>query len=296
MTLLTPAAPGRALPWWQRKSGRRHLQRVVVTVLLWLVLILVMVPFLWMLSTALKDEGAVFFQPPEWVPAPLRWDNFYQAVTQIPFFTFFQNSVLITSLAVVGTLLSSSLAAFAFARLRAPARGFLFIVLLCTLMLPGEVTLVSTYLLFKSLGWLNTYLPLIVPAFFGAPFYIFLLRQFFMTLPVELDEAARIDGAGYLRIYRQLVLPLSKPALTTVAVFTFFANWSDFLGPLIYLNNIDRYTLAVGLNYFIGQYSGQTPWNWFMAASLLAMLPCLLVFLVAQRWFIQGAVLTGIKG
>jgi ABC-type glycerol-3-phosphate transport system permease component len=164
------------------------------------------------------------------------------------------------------------------------------------MMLPGEVTLVSTYLIFKNLGWLDTYLPLVVPAYFGTPFYIFLLRQFFMTLPLEMDEAARIDGAGLFRIYWQIVLPLAKPGLTTVAVFAFFGSWSDFLAPLIYINTMEKFTLAVGLNYFIGQFPGQTPWNYFMAASLLAMIPCLVVFLVAQRWFIQGAVLTGIKG
>jgi ABC-type glycerol-3-phosphate transport system permease component len=249
-----------------------------------------------MLSTALKDAGSVWLQPIQWVPQPARWDNFYQAVTQIPFVTFFLNSCVVTGLSVVGTLLSCSMAAYAFARLRAPDRTILFIILLATMMLPGEVSLVSTYLLFRGLGWLDTFKPLIVPAFFGAPFYIFLLRQFFLTIPRELDEAARIDGAGYACVYWRIVLPLSKPGLITVAVFTFFASWSDFLSPLIYLNSTEKYTLAVGLNFFLGQYGSETPWNWFMAASLLAMLPCLIVFLVAQRWFIQGAVLTGIKG
>jgi ABC-type glycerol-3-phosphate transport system permease component len=296
MAVITRPVQAHALPWWRSKSGRRRLQRVLATTLIWLLLAVVMTPFFWMLSTALKEEGQVWLQPPRWIPQPLRWDNFYQAVTQIPFLTFFINSVIVTGLSVLGTLLSCSMAAYAFARLRAPDRTILFIILLATMMLPGEVTLVSTYLLFKGLGWLDSFKPLVVPAFFGAPFYIFLLRQFFLTIPLELDEAARIDGAGYFRIYWRIVLPLAKPGLVTVAVFTFFGSWSDFLRPLIYLNSMDKYTLAVGLNYFIGQFSSQTPWNWFMAASVLAMMPCLIVFLVAQRWFIQGAVLTGIKG
>ena len=163
------------------------------------------------------------------------------------------------------------------------------------MILPGEVTLVSTYLIFKVFGWLDSYNPLIVPAYFGQAFYIFMLRQFYLTLPLELDDAAKIDGCGFFGIYSRIILPLSKPALTTVAIFAFFETWNAFQGPLIYLNTMEKYPVSVGLTFFHDQYTG-TPWNQMMAASLLAMIPCLIVFFFAQRTFIQGAVLTGLKG
>ena len=230
-----------------------------------------------------------------WITHKLQLSNFATATSVIPFWDYAVNSVHITLLVLLGSVGSSALVAYAFARLRARGRDILFVILLSRLMLPGEVTLVSTYLIFKFLGWLDTYNPLIVPAYFGSAFYIFMLRQFYLTLPIELDDAAKIDGCGYLGIFTRIILPLSKPGLATVAIFSFFDTWNAFQAPLIYLNTMEKYTLSVGLTFFHDQYMG-TPWNQMMAASLLTMIPCLVVFFFAQRTFIQGAVLTGLKG
>jgi len=292
--------PTRAAGWspaglMASKRFRGRAQIATATLLIVLGALLVLVPFAWMVSTSVKPDGEVFLVPVRWIPRRLQLENYAVATSAIPFWSYAANSVYVTALVLVGAVVSSSLVAYAFARLRARARDLLFIILLSRLMLPGEVTLVSTYLIFKNLGWLDTYNPLIVPTYFGNAFFIFLLRQFFMTLPVELDDAAKIDGCGYFGIFARIVLPLSKPALATVAIFSFFETWNAFQGPLIYLNTMEKYTLPVGLTFFHDQYMG-TPWNQMMAASLLTMVPCLVVFFFGQRTFIQGAVLTGIKG
>jgi ABC-type glycerol-3-phosphate transport system permease component len=278
-----------------RKRFRGTAQIAVSTTIIVVGAVVVLIPFVWMLSTSVKSNAEVFLIPVRWIPRQIELSNYAAATTAIPFWRYAINSVYISMMVVIGSVVSSSLVAFAFARLRAPGREVLFIILLSTLMLPGEVTLVSTYLIFHYLGWLDTYNPLIVPYFFGSAFYIFLLRQFYLTLPIELDDAAKIDGCGYFGIFARIVLPLSKPALATVAIFAFFNSWNQFQAPLIYLNTMEKFTIPVGLNFFIDQYSG-TPWNQMMAASLLAMIPCLVVFFFAQRTFIQGAVLTGLKG
>lgn len=277
------------------KRFRHRAQLAISTIVIVLGAIVVLIPFVWMVSTSVKPDGEVFLVPVRWIPRRLQLQNYALATSVIPFWGYAVNSVHVTVLIVLGAVASSSLVAYAFARLRARGRDILFIVLLSRLMLPYEVTLVSTYLIFKSLGWLDTYNPLIVPAYFGNAFFIFMLRQFYLTLPRELDDAAKIDGCGYFGIYARIILPLSKPALATVAIFSFFDNWNAFQGPLIYLNTMEKYTLPVGLTFFRDQYMG-TPWNQMMAASLLTMIPCLVVFFFAQRTFIQGAVLTGIKG
>jgi ABC-type glycerol-3-phosphate transport system permease component len=277
------------------KSFRGRAQITIATVVVVLGAIVILVPFVWMVSTSLKADGEVFLIPIRWIPRQLRFENYALATTAIPFWGYAVNTVYITLLVLIGSVGSSALVAYAFARLRARARDLLFVILLSRLMLPGEVTLVSTYLTFRYLGWIDTYNPLIVPHWFGNAFFIFLLRQFFMTLPIELDDAAKIDGCGYFGIFARIILPLSKPALATVAIFSFFETWNAFQGPLIYLNTMEKYTLSVGLTFFHDQYTG-TPWNQMMAASLLTMLPCLVVFFFGQRTFIQGAVLTGIKG
>jgi ABC-type glycerol-3-phosphate transport system permease component len=277
------------------KRFRSSIQLGVSMVLIVGGAILVLIPFAWMVSTSVKPDGEVFLIPIRWIPHQLQLSNFDAATSVFPFWAYAVNSVHITLLVLFGSLLSSSLVAYAFARLRARGRDLLFIILLSRLMLPGEVTLVSTYLIFKALNWLDTYNPLIVPAYFGSAFYIFLLRQFYLTLPVELDDAAKIDGCSYLGIFWRIILPLAKPALATVAIFSFFDTWNAFQLPLIYLNTMEKYTLSVGLTFFHDQYMG-TPWNQMMAASLLTMIPCLIVFFFAQRTFIQGAVLTGLKG
>jgi ABC-type glycerol-3-phosphate transport system permease component len=257
--------------------------------------IIVSIPFVWMLSTSLKDEGSVFLYPPQWWPQPLQPQNYVQAMTVLPFALFFRNTLITTLVPLVGALFSCSLVAYSFARLRWPGRDIWFLVLLATLMLPEQVTMIPRFILFRNLGWINTFYPLIVPPFFAVgAFNIFLLRQFFMTISTETDDAAKIDGAGVLGIYWRILLPLSKPALAAVAVFVFKAHWDDFLSPLIYLHSQSNFTLALGLRAFQGEYG--TDWNLLMAASLVVMLPVLLLFFFLQRYFIQGVVVSGLKG
>jgi ABC-type glycerol-3-phosphate transport system permease component len=247
-----------------------------------------------MLLSSLKPDYAIFAVPPQLIPNPPRWQNYPEALTFVPFGRYTLNTLLISVVTILGHLLSCTLIAYAFARLRAPGRDILFLVMLATMMLPYPVTMVPLYIIFQRLEWVNTILPLTVPAFFGSPLYIFLLRQFFLTLPVELEDAARIDGAGTLRIIRHIILPLSLPALATVAIFTFQTTWNDFLPPLIYLQNPQNFTVTLGLQFFRTSYTSR--WAYLMAASLVTMLPVVIIFLLAQRLFIEGITLTGLKG
>ena len=276
------------------KSSRGLIGKIIAYTLLIIGSILIMIPVFWMVSSALKPNNQIFLFPPQWIPNPIQWDNFVTAMTSLPFGTYFQNTMIIEVGSIVGTVLSCSIVAYGFARLNAPGRNFWFVVLLSTMMLPGVVTMIPVYLIFRQLGWVNTFLPLIVPNFFGSAFFIFLLRQFFMTIPRDFEEAARIDGANTWQVLTRIMLPLSKPALATVTIFTFMGVWNDFMGPLIYLNKPETYTLALGLNFFKGQYVSQ--WNLLMAASLVMMLPLVLLFFVAQKAFIEGITLTGVKG
>jgi multiple sugar transport system permease protein len=281
--------------WRTRRSGDSR-ARLLTLVLLCLGTVLIMVPFYWMLSTAFKDPSQVYAYPPQWIPNPVRYQNFADAASLVPLWTFARNSAVIVIGVMAGTLLSCSLAAYGFARLRAPGRNLIFFVLLATLMLPSTVTLVPTYIGFNKLGWINSFAPLIVPAFFGSPFYIFLLRQFYMTIPRDLEESARLDGASSFRIWWNIILPLSKPVLATVAVFTFFATYNDFFGPLIYLNDQSKQTVAVALSYFTGSPTVGPQMHLLMAMATLAIVPSLLMFLLAQRYFVQSIVTTGLKG
>jgi multiple sugar transport system permease protein len=253
-----------------------------------------LLPLFWMLSSSLKPEWQVLANPPVWLPNPPRWENYHEALTYLPFGRYALNTLIISLGCIVGHVLSCTLVAYAFARLRAPGKGFLFLLVLSTLMLPYPVTMVPLFALFNRLGWIDTFLPLIVPAFFGNAFYIFLLRQFFLTLPPELEDAARIDGANTLQILWRVILPISTPALATVIIFTFQATWNDFLQPLIYLQNQSHYTLTLGLNFFRGSF--QVNWAYLMAASLVVVLPVVVVFFLTQRLFIQGIAMTGMKG
>lgn len=255
---------------------------------------LFMIPFLWMLSTSLKGEVGLFDLPPRWIPDPVHWDNYAKGVQSFPFLRYTWNTTFLTVVAMIGSVLSSSLVAYAFARLRWPGRTAWFVILLGTMMLPPQVTMIPVFILFRKLDWINTYLPLTVPYFFGGAFYIFLLRQFFLTIPRELSEAAKIDGCPEFMIYWRIFLPLSKPALATLAIFTFMGTWNDFLGPLIYLSDPDKFTLALGLRSFQMQYG--TRWNVMMAASILVMLPTVILFFSCQKYFIEGITLTGVKG
>ncbi|GAH54781.1 unnamed protein product, partial [marine sediment metagenome] len=251
-------------------------------------------PFLWMLSTSLKPSNQIFIFPPKWIPHPFKWSNYPEGWTILPFTTFLKNTTIITGLSVLGNLISCSLVAFAFARLRCHTRNFLFMLMLSTMMIPYQVIIIPQFIIFKTLNWIDTFKPLIVPAWLGYPFFIFLLRQFFMTIPFELDDAAKIDGCSALRIYWSIMLPLSKPALAAVAIFSFVGNWNNFMGPLIYLSSAEKYTLALGLQLFQGQYMIEM--GLLMAASVLVLLPIIIVFFFAQKYFIQGITLTGLKG
>jgi len=224
-----------------------------------------------------------------------QWHNYLDAWRALPFTIFLRNTTIITLAAILGQVLSASVVAYAFARLRWPGRDTLFIVVLATLMLPGQVTMIPVYLIFRELRWIDTLLPLIVPAWLGGgAMFIFLLRQFFLTIPVELEEAARIDGASSAAIFARIMLPLSKPILATIAVFSFIHHWNDFMGPLIYLNSTDKMTLALGLRVFQGTYGSD--WHLMMAASTAVLLPVLIIFFFAQKQFVRSIVLTGIKG
>jgi ABC-type glycerol-3-phosphate transport system permease component len=269
-------------------------RRWVVASLLWGVALLFLVPLLWMVSSSLKPNYQIFEVPPRWIPNPPRWQNYVEALTVLPFDRYVFNTTVITGLTITGHLLSCTLIAYAFARLRAPGRDALFVVMLATMMLPYPVTMVPLYVLFNRLGWINTILPLVVPAFLGAPFYIFLMRQFFLTIPGDFEDAARIDGANTLQILWLIMVPMAKPALATVAIFTFTAAWNDFLAPLIYLQKPELYTVTLGLQFFRSTYT--TNWAYLMAASLVTTLPVIAVFFVAQRYFIEGITLTGVKG
>jgi multiple sugar transport system permease protein len=252
-------------------------------------------PFLWILSTSLKGDHEIFTIPPVWIPSELKLENYADVFDRMPFIVYLRNSVFVTIMTIFGVLLSSSVVAYSFACLKWPGRNGLFIFVLATMMLPLQVTMIPMFVLFKEIGWLNTYKPLIVPFFFGGgAFNIFLLRQFFLTIPKELLEAARIDGCSEIRIYWNIVLPLAKPALATVAILTFMFTWNDFLGPLIYLSDQLKGTLALGLAMFVGQH--QTEWGLLMAASVLMMIPMILIFVFFQRYFIRGFVMSGIKG
>lgn len=279
------------------RRSMRHGSRArswLVTGLVWGVAVLFLVPFLWMISASLKPNYQIFEVPPRWIPNPPRWENYVEALTTLPFNTYILNTAVISSLTIVGHLLSCTIIAYAFARLRAPGRDFLFVVVLATMMLPYPVTMAPLYVLFKQLGWINTFLPLVAPAFLGSAFYIFLLRQFFLTIPADFEDAARIDGANTLQILWMVILPLALPALATVAIFTFQSSWNDFLAPLIYLQKPELYTVTLGLQFFRSTYT--TNWAYLMAATLVTSLPMILIFFVAQRYFVEGITFSGVKG
>lgn len=261
-----------------------------------LVLLLVAVfifPFVVMVTTAFKASDEIFRAPPELLPRAWTIEHFVAALTQIPFWRFLVNTVVISGLSVIGTLLAAPLVAYSLAKLRWRGRSLLFIMVLATMMLPPQVTLIPIYMLWNKVGATGTILPLVIPAFLGTPFFIFLIRQFLISVPEELIEAAKVDGASELRIYWSIVLPIARPALITSAVFQFVWAWTDFLYPLIYLNDEESYTLSIGLYSFLGQHGVQ--WGPLMAACVLFTLPAFLIFLVFQRYFIGGIATGALK-
>lgn len=285
----------------QRKSARTNRLRGRLTsvsrhTVLIIVSVFFILPFLWMLSSSLKSNTQIFAQPIVWWPFPGHWDNFVIALTYpgFPFLQMLGNSIFYAGTVMIGTVISCSLVGYGFARFRFPGRNLLFMLTLATQMLPLIILFIPTYILFKSLGMIGSYAPLILPNFFGNAFFIFLMRQFFMGISWELSEAAKIDGASEFRIFWQIMLPLVRPALLVVAAFTLLWTWQDFFGPLVYLSDPSQYPLTLGLFAFQAQRT--TEWALLMAGSVLVTLPLILVFAFAQRYFVQGISMTGIKG
>lgn len=274
--------------------AKKRLKSIYAHTILILASILFLVPFVWMVSTSFKPITQVFTFPPEFLPRPFQWENYIEATKYIPFWTYTWNTAVITGLSTLGVVLSCPLVAYSFAKLRWRGRNTLFAITIGVMMIPTQVTMIPLFLLFNQLGWVGTNLPLIVPAFFGIPFSIFLLRQFFKGLPDTLREAAKIDGASEWRIYWQIMFPLAKPAVLAVALFQFMAAWTDFLGPLIYLTDEAAYALSLGLQQFQNQQGSQ--WHMMMAVSTLMTLPIIVLFFFMQKTFIRGITFTGIKG
>jgi multiple sugar transport system permease protein len=287
-TKIRPAARPQAM--------RKNLMTALKYAVLCVVASIFLLPFFWLINTSLKVETQVLTYPPVWFPQPIRWQNYADVLTTagFPFLRLLRNTVFYAGTGTLGMLLSCSVVAYGFARLRFRGRDFLFAITLSTMMLPGIVRMIPTYLMFRWFGWVGTYAPLLVPQFFGNAFNIFLLRQFFLTLPWELSDAARVDGAGEFRIFWQVMLPLVRPALLVAGVFHFMFLWDDFMGPLIYLNDSRLYPLVLGLAAFRTKY--EVRWNLMMAASLLTSAPLIVVFFIAQRHLIEGVALSGLKG
>jgi ABC-type glycerol-3-phosphate transport system permease component len=278
---------------WPRLS-RRRLERLLAYALLVGATVLFLLPFFWMISTSLKAKFQVFLYPPEWLPATPMWSNYPEALARVPFGLFAANTLFLTTINIIGSVLSCSVVGYAFARLRFPGKKTLFAVLIATLMVPEQVTFIPLFVIFRQLGWVNTYLPLTIPAFFGNPFLIFLFRQYVMTIPRDLDEAARIDGCGTWGVFYRVLLPLLRPPIMLIVVFTFLWTWNDYLKPLIYLTDYNRLTIQIGLAFFRGQFSVE--WHLLMAATLVTMVPCLAIYFAAQRHLIGGIASVGLKG
>lgn len=288
------------LPWYRTLLARRF-GRVLLHIALITTGVTFLMPFWWMLATALKPKPAVFRVPPLWLPIQdpstwdrLYWENFGRAVGFIPFVQYLYNTLFIAGLASLGVLVTAPMVAYSLSRINWPGRNILFGLTVATLFLPFYITIIPLFLVYRNLGLIGTPWPLIIPHWVGGAFYIFLLRQFFMTIPQELSEAARIDGANELRIFAQIILPLAKPALATVALFQFLASWREFFGPLIYLNRKETFTLSLGLTQFRSEFDVE--WPMLMAASVLVTFPVIALFFFTQRQFVQGITLTGIKG
>lgn len=278
----------------RRRFDRKTVQSIVSHAALITFSALFLIPFVWLFTTSLKPDTQIFAFPPVWIPSPATFQNYVVGLQFLPFLTYLKNTLIYCGLAIVGTIISSSLVAYSLARIPWRGRTVLFLAIIATLMVPAQVTMIPLFLVFKTLRWLDTLMPLIVPHFFLQPFFIFLLRQFFMTIPMELDEAARIDGASEWQIYSGIVLPLAKPVLATVGLFTFLNTWNDFLGPLVYLSSQENYTLSLGLAQFRGEHTSL--WGPMMAVTVVMTVPVIVAFFFTQRTFIQGITLTGIKG
>lgn len=292
----TSIAPTRA----RRRTPSRRMRKIGGNVVAYIVLIVMSVisifPFLWTVSTSLKGPGQIFAWPPQLVPDPIVWNNYPQVFETLPFGRFFLNTTIYTTAVTVGQLLFCSLAGYAFARLRFPGRDLIFYLYLGTMMIPGTVTLVPSFILMRWFDWVNTMWAMTIPGMLGSAFGTFLMRQFMLSLPSELDDAATVDGASKWRIYWQIILPLSKPALAVLAVFTITTVWNDFLWPLVMLHDQELYTLTLGLARFNAGMQSYTFWSGLMAAATMTIAPLIVIFIFAQRFFTEGISLTGMGG
>ena len=275
------------------KKRAETVKNIILYIILSVIALFMIIPFIWMLSTSLKEPGAVFRYPPQWIPHPFMFRNYVDTWNAVPFARFFMNSIIVSVSITVGQVFTSSLAAYAFARMQFPGRDKLFLCYLATMMIPGQVTMIPVFILLKKLGWIDTYYALILPGIFTA-YGTFMLRQFFLTIPKELEEAAIIDGLNRWQIYWRIIIPLSKPAIATLSTFVFLGAWNDFMWPLIVTNSLEMKTLPVGLASFQGLYT--TDWTLLMAASIIVLAPVLIVYIFNQRFFIRGIVMSGLKG
>ena len=274
---------------------RKYVPKIIIHLILVMMSFVYAVPLVWLISSSLKTTRQMFKFPPEWIPNPIAWLNYPDIFYYAPFHRYFFNTISIVVISLLGTIISCSLVAYGFARYKhVKGNNVLFMLMLSTMMLPFMVTLIPQYVLFTKLHWINTILPLTIPSFFAAPVYVFLLRQFMLTIPAELGDSGTIDGCSSFQIFFRIIVPLIKPALATVSIFTFMAHWNDFLGPLLYLQSPDKFTIAIGLQVF--QKVHNTKWGLLMAASTLAVMPVIVIFFFAQKQFIQGITMTGLKG
>ena len=283
-----------SIHWRENRIVQDRIKRAIAYTIVIIMAVAYIFPLYWLIVTALKTDLEIFQQPPPIFPPNPQWQNFGESTTYIPFWRYMWNTIVISGLTVLGTVLSCTFIAYGFARIRWPGRNIIFLIYLSTIMLPSQVTLIPLYLIFRDLGWVGTFLPLVVPHFFDNALYVFLLRQFLLTIPLELSDAAKIDGASELGILWHIMIPLMRPALAVVALFTFVQTYRDFLGPLIYLQNPQDWTSSLGLKLFQNMYGAQ--WQLMMAASTLAMLPTIALFFFTQKTFVRGIALTGLKG
>ncbi|WP_317915572.1 carbohydrate ABC transporter permease [Enterococcus faecium] len=280
------------MDYFKKTSVNRQTKKILSYVLMTVIGIILIIPLLWMVFTSLKPMEEIVRYPPTFFPEKIVWENYLDTIAAFPFWRYARNTLFITVLVVIGNVLSNSFIAYGFAKLDFPGKKLMFALVLSTMMIPGFVTMIPQYVLFSKIGWVGTYLPLIVPSFFGNAFNIFLMRQFYLSINNELIEAAEIDGANHLYIWSHLMLPLTKPALITIAINSFNAAWNDFLGPLLYIQDQEKYTLQIGLQVF--QNQATTQWNYLMAGATLVLIPTILLFFFAQRYFIEGMDLTAL--
>lgn len=274
---------------------RKKIAKVILYTIMLAVLFVWLFPFYWIIRTSLMDARQILRYPPVWIPNPITFKNYTEGLSVLPFDRFYLNTLVIVLLCMAGAMITSTLSAYSFSRLRWPGRDKMFSIILSAMMLPSAVTLVPTFIGWTAIGGVNTIAPLTVPSWFGGgAFFIFLLRQFYRTIPKEYDEAAVVDGAGYFQIYWRILLPMIKPALVTVALFSFINNWNDFMNPLVYLSDEKKYTISLGLRSFMGMYN--TDYGYMMAATVVSVIPVIVIILFGQRYIVEGVVMTGIKG